>query len=73
MPWRSFINSEFETYTTTDMSQQKCDKLKEAGWREASVLQYQLAQLCRPYSAEKVLSTLQEMIKEVKSGNSVDE
>lgn len=71
MPWRTYIDKEFDTFETTNMSEENLQLQIASGWREASLLEFQLAQLCRPYGTEKVKETLNKITSPEYFDNSV--
>lgn len=62
MPWRNFYNDKLQTYTTTDMSEQKLEELKSQGWCEATHLQFRLASALEGYDPQLALRTLERMV-----------
>ena len=63
MPWRNFINKQFETHSTTDMSEEHKAYMESQGWREPSLMAFHLVHSLQGRDPKAALSTLRALIE----------
>lgn len=63
MPWRNFINKQFETHSTTDMSEEHKAYMESQGWREPTLLAYQIVNFLQGRNPKVALTTLKALIE----------